>query len=169
MSYEMTFKYIVNRDSISTECPKFKHHLISIHSPEDSPPILPVCENRLDVLTLSFSDINYIPKEPFYSCLMADVIKEIPLIYFEAPMARKILDFVEALFKDGKMYVIHCDAGISRSPGVAAALNKIYFNEDSYYFKNYSPNSLVYTTILKVYYDEYYRREISKDYDWLFK
>jgi len=154
---------ICNRDTISTKCFGFKHHLISIHSPEDSPPTLPPCENRLDVLTLGFSDINYIPKDPNVAkAMMADVIKEIHVVYFDDKMAKQILDFVKKRYDDGNDYVIHCDAGISRSPGVAAALSKIYLNDDNWYFERYLPNSLVYTIILKLYYDLYYRRPKSE-------
>jgi len=40
--------------------------------------------------------------------------------------------------------------GYSRSPAVAGALSKIYFNEDERFFKSYQPNMHVYRTILSL-------------------
>ena len=48
---------------------------------------------------------------------------------------------------------VNCEAGISRSAGIAGALSKIYNKEDSYYFKHFCPNMFVYTSILKEYYE----------------
>lgn len=46
--------------------------------------------------------------------------------------------------------IVHCDAGISRSSGIAAAILKAYTNDDSEIFDNpkYRPNMLCYRTTL---------------------
>jgi predicted protein tyrosine phosphatase len=64
--------------------------------------------------------------------------------------AKDILKFVE-IHKDKHLIVCQCDAGISRSSAVAAALSKIYFDDDTWVFndKQYRPNMHVYRTILK--------------------
>lgn len=36
--------------------------------------------------------------------------------------------------------IIHCDAGVSRSAGIGAALNKYFNGRDQFYFDNYCPN-----------------------------
>lgn len=64
--------------------------------------------------------------------------------------ACSILNFVEAFKEETDLIVVHCEAGISRSAGVAGALSKIYNKSDEYYFKNYLPNMLVYRTILTI-------------------
>lgn len=54
--------------------------------------------------------------------------------------------------------VLHCDAGMSRSPGVAAALSKVLVGDDSQFFKRYRPNMRVYRTLLERYYDQFEAR-----------
>lgn len=46
--------------------------------------------------------------------------------------------------------IVHCDAGISRSSGIAAAILKAYTNDDIIIFDNpkYRPNMLCYRTTL---------------------
>lgn len=46
--------------------------------------------------------------------------------------------------------IVHCDAGTSRSAGVAAAILKAYTGDDSQIFDNpkYKPNMLCYRTVL---------------------
>jgi protein-tyrosine phosphatase len=44
--------------------------------------------------------------------------------------------------------MVHCLAGVCRSPAVAAAISQIKYNDDSLYFDIYHPNTLVYNTML---------------------
>lgn len=62
---------------------------------------------------------------------------------------KKIHNFVEAN-KDLNI-IIHCDAGISRSAGIAAALMKYYNGDDSPIFDNprHVPNMRCYQTMLE--------------------
>lgn len=62
--------------------------------------------------------------------------------------AKAIKKFVE-LHKDGN-FIVQCDAGVSRSAGVAAALMKFYNGDDTPIFDNkkYCPNMLCYRTML---------------------
>jgi predicted protein tyrosine phosphatase len=127
---------VCNRDR--SEKPfDFKHIMISISCPND-PVELPNSANRISVLFLKFHDFNK-PIEGYK--------------IFDEEDAKRIIDFVnmnQGSKEDWKL-VVHCDAGISRSAGVAAALSKIFNDDDKYFFKHYLPNSLVYNTILKVY------------------
>jgi len=69
---------------------------------------------------------------------------------FNAAMAREILDFVEAMWNRVEAFLIHCEAGMSRSPAVAAALSRIHYNDDGRWFEMYFPNPLVYRLLLDV-------------------
>lgn len=64
--------------------------------------------------------------------------------------AREIADFANSLYKNdmAENLVIHCEAGISRSSGVAAAISKFYNHDDRFFFKNYVPNMRCYTLVL---------------------
>lgn len=70
---------------------------------------------------------------------------------FTDQQAEQILNFVEKYGKEVDLLVVHCEAGISRSAGVAGALSLIYNGSDQYYFDNYLPNMLVYRKILNIY------------------
>ena len=67
---------------------------------------------------------------------------------FDESYADKILEFVSTYASDVDLIVVHCEAGISRSAGCAAALSLIYNKEDQYYFDNFLPNMLVYRKII---------------------
>lgn len=72
----------------------------------------------------------------------------------EESHARAIKKFVERN-KDVHI-IVHCDAGISRSAGIAAALLKFYNGDDWQIFDDpkYCPNMLCYRTMLSALYDE---------------
>ena len=76
------------------------------------------------------------------------------IVLFDEKMAKHILFFVESFKLDTNMIVVHCEAGISRSAGVAAALSLILNKTDQYYFDHYCPNMLVYRKILNEYFKE---------------
>lgn len=70
----------------------------------------------------------------------------------DEPDAQRILDFVAEVWSQIGLLVVHCQAGLRRSPAVAAAVSRIYFGEDSIWFTPgvYEPNYLVYETILRL-------------------
>ena len=47
-----------------------------------------------------------------------------------------------------EVLLIHCEAGMSRSPGVAAALSRIYYGDDGPWGEYDFPNSLVYQRLV---------------------
>jgi predicted protein tyrosine phosphatase len=69
---------------------------------------------------------------------------------FSMEQAEQAVKFVDKVVLDEgvKVIICHCDGGISRSAGMAAAIAKHYFGDDSEYFKSYSPNILVYRRML---------------------
>lgn len=78
--------------------------------------------------------------------------------FFSVEHAQKILNFVEKNKDRIDTLICACEAGISRSAGCAAAIEKIYLGTDEIYNNiKYFPNSLIYSTILNLYYykDDY--------------
>ena len=70
-------------------------------------------------------------------------------------MAEDILK-IASMSDDIETIIVNCEAGISRSAGVAAALANIINEDDSRYFKEYLPNMLVYRKILEAAQDTSY-------------
>lgn len=87
-------------------------------------------------LNLAFDDV-YIGES--YGVAMTDV------------QAQAIIAFVESKLDKVDFFIVHCEAGRSRSAGVAAALSKWINGEDWDYFLDpkYTPNSYCYQTILE--------------------
>lgn len=110
--------------------------VISISNPDCEYAVFQHMENLKAILPLKFYDIDEKEKSS--------------LVGFSEANAELILDFMEVWGDQIDLLLVHCEAGMSRSPGVAAALSNIFFGEDDSWFKNYFPNSLVYKTILNV-------------------
>jgi protein-tyrosine phosphatase len=45
--------------------------------------------------------------------------------------------------------IVHCDAGYSRSPAVAAAIARVFLGDDAWYFRRYLPNRRVHRMLLE--------------------
>lgn len=105
--------------------------IISITDPDE-----PVVFYRYtNVLRLQFHDFNQI---------WPQLTKR---TYFNESMAEQIVDFVENN-KTVDDLIVHCEAGISRSPAVAAAICE-YLNIYHSFFKTHIPNTMVFA-ILRV-------------------
>ena len=113
--------------------------VISITSSSGTPAKIEETKNLKEILFLKFDDLSKKTDE-----------LEKKYIYFNEELAAQILAFAEK-HKD-TLVVCQCEAGISRSAGVAAALANIYNASDKFYFTRYVPNSLVYSEILKLHY-----------------
>lgn len=74
---------------------------------------------------------------------------------------RRILGFVREYLYSVDRIIVHCEAGISRSAGVCAALMKIINGSDMEIFNNprFCPNMSCYRTVLETYYEECSERE----------
>lgn len=124
--------------------------LISISDPNMVYTDAPFCspENRVSaILKLSFCDADR-PGKDVYG-LDAE---EKDLMSDED--AGKVVRFVQA--NRGKRIIVHCDAGISRSAGVAAAIAKYFTGNDDYFFDSgrYVPNMWCYTKTLTAFFEE---------------
>ncbi len=67
--------------------------------------------------------------------------------------AENVAAFVRA--NRGRLVIVHCDAGVSRSAGVAAAIAKYLTGDDALFFRSdrYSPNLWCYTKTLSAFLD----------------
>lgn len=97
-------------------------------------------KNIVDILHLQFDDVEI----PDKNCISpAD--------------AEQIVKFVNAHLDETQCILVHCEAGICRSAGVAAALMLILIGNDDGIFKNakYCPNRSCYRLVLDAYYGGY--------------
>lgn len=115
--------------------------IISIYTPSDNPAAIDKDNPTvLDVLTLCFEDCDETDRERYDGSWV-----------FNEDEAELIFWFVEQWKDKVDSIWVHCDGGVSRSAGVAAALLKHYTGDDSQIFDNpkYYPNSLVYSTCIR--------------------
>lgn len=116
--------------------------VISIHDIEQIPNLFNLKNRRLKgVLELAFDDVEWPSKRAISE---ADALK--------------IIRFCEAMKDKIDLIVVHCEAGISRSAGVCAALMKIFNNDDMPIFNNarYCPNMSCYRAVLNAKYGKPY-------------
>lgn len=103
-------------------------------------------ENRVGLLQLEFLDAEFV--RPTHKWGAGFHI-------FDEDDAIQLLDFVKEMWPQVECFMVHCAAGISRSPAVAAAIEKIYYGDDQYWFNTRTPNMLVYSKILNVHNEKY--------------
>lgn len=154
--------HVYSRQSIEALPPMSVGHLIiSIRTPGDPRRVrLPVGECTRGVLHMQFHDLDRVPVDPIPILGGGPqpdhlVVNETTL--FNDDHARELLAFVRAKRDELNgnaglgAILVHCDAGWSRSPAVAAALGKVLFDQDdSWWFKAKTPNRRVYRTIIAV-------------------
>ena len=92
--------------------------------------------NCVGLLRLKFDDIR--TPSPYF-------------VAFTSQDARRILAFAADVWDKADVLLVHCEAGISRSAGVAAALSRIYFGENAKFFAASVPpqQASFYYTILE--------------------
>jgi len=149
---------VMNRDMIEKYEEEKDHIVISIHDPYDTPAKMPKNESRLDTLHLKFHDWDDQAKFKLqHEFSNSPTAKK--MVFVSKADARKIVKFVR--FYDGTVdkIICQCDAGISRSSAVAAALAHCLGEDDEVFFKRYIPNRRVYRLIL----DEWYKGEEAWD------
>jgi len=141
----MFFK-VINRDeaeSINGIPLVDPYVMISISCPKD-PANIPNRESCKDILRLEFDDVD----------VSVHLTGDRKIQYFNQEYAREILSFYRKYKDNIKYMIIHCDAGISRSPAVAAALSKIESGYDNDWFERYLPNRRVYSLLLSEFYSK---------------
>lgn len=101
----------------------------------------------LGILRQAFHDLPDMPAD-----VEASVFADEPYLrdaLFTRELAKEVLDFVQVRADAVRSILVHCDAGLSRSPGVAAALAKILLGDDTVWFKSFHPNRRVYRLIME--------------------
>ncbi len=148
-----TFKfYVENRERAAEHISAGrKYVVISITDPGSKDVEFVQDPNRVEVLRLQFSDFDLkrfpdikkytqeIKNDPFFKPW---------IVLFDDDFAKKIFDFYSKHTPDIGYFLIHCEAGISRSSAVTAALCLFETGNDEYFFQKYLPNGHVYRTIL---------------------
>ena len=140
---------VLSRNEIKNFRTSKKHIVISVMDPKDSigPAKLFRNEKRLGKLLLQFHDLNNRHREIIKK---SESFKAGDFIFFDQEMAKEIVGFVRKFWSRGiELIVCQCDAGISRSAGIAAVLAKCINGNDKYFFKHFIPNTLVYSLILE--------------------
>ena len=135
---------VFNEETIQKYKTDIPHIVISVQDPTCDFVSLPDQESRVGLLQMQFGDYSEDISQFPYSRYV-----------FTSCQAKLILDFVKTWIDEIDLILVNCCAGISRSAGIAGALSKIYNGDDSYFFKRYLPNSLVYNKLLKEYYGQF--------------
>src|SRR6185437_7480088 len=130
--------YVYSRLAIGMVRPhEVPHVIISITSGPEDVARLPASATCQGILRLCFADAEE-------SSALVDEAQ----LFTEAQAAaiwRFVLEHREAV----ERVVVHCDAGFSRSPAVAAALARVMNGDDAEYFAGrYRPNMRVYRMLL---------------------
>jgi len=100
---------------------------ISIAStPNDFPSLQ--TENRVGLLQLAFEDIR------------CDSDRCWDAILFDSTLADRIVNFIRELPQEVESLLVHCGAGISRSPAVAQILCQVSGTDTSLLEQHYAPN-----------------------------
>lgn len=105
-----------------------------------------------DVLTIQFDDVNvYSLEEQGYSEWLSEQKKLGKIRVFDNSISCLIKHFVDSVNKDDEIttLLIHCAAGVSRSPAVAAAISQYLYGDDGNFFETQVPNKYVYEVLLK--------------------
>ncbi len=126
---------VLNRYEAATATPDMPYIVISVADPERGDARLAESPHRRAVLRLAFHDKHR----------RAEAAGKVVMT---AADARRILDFLSAHAEDAPLVVCQCEAGLSRSAAIAAALSRIVQGEDQFFFAHYAPNDYIYHLLL---------------------
>lgn len=113
--------------------------VISIHDTYSPPAKVKQQSGLRAMLQLAFDDA-----EPTTSKELAGTFN-----LMTTTQAESIWKFVDSHKNEVGAVVIHCEAGVSRSPAVAAALCKALGGNDRQFFRRYQPNMHVYRLMVE--------------------
>lgn len=135
---------VLGRTLIGSVVPEVPYLVISVTDPERSEASLAASPLCRAVLRLQFHDTSQTVDIPGLEGLSLG--NETAMT---AADARIILDFATSCTDQVELIVCQCEAGVSRSAGIAAALSRLMQNEDAFFFEHYWPNHHVYTLLLQ--------------------
>ena len=130
---------VLSRDLAGSARPKVPHIVISITISDKTFCSIPSNDDRLGLLRIKFDDIDNVPRNAKYE----------DKVVFNEEHAKKIADFVKEHLVDAELIVINCEAGRSRSAGVAMALHKWIEGGRGIFNREFSPNQRVYSILRK--------------------
>jgi predicted protein tyrosine phosphatase len=134
--------FVYSRGAIERVAPHdVPHAIISITSTPDDVARLPGTESCRGVLRLAFLDVDAAPGGDDTGLFSRD-------------QARAVCDFIDMHRAHLVRLIVHCDAGISRSPAIAAGIAVCLGQSDEEFFRRYQPNRRVYRMVI----DEWRRR-----------
>lgn len=154
---------VTNRETAEVIKFDIPYIVVSIYSTGSEPANIPNHPNCLDVLSIQFCDLaeDIFTEELTYKAITEQDANRI-WTFVDYYLAKDKSPIVEedlvTNIPTTELILIHCDAGVCRSPAVAAAISRIYTGKDKEWFqKPYLPNMKVYNTMLKV-------KGLSNDY-----
>lgn len=119
-------------------------------------------DNRVGLLQLSFADcsnprICSAEEIAKFSKAEAAQYAEAQARLFQASQAQQVLEFANQHWGNVEVLLVHCEAGLSRSPAIGAAISRIKLGpkSENWFFTRYMPNSYVYSMILRECYGEH--------------
>jgi aminoglycoside phosphotransferase len=127
---------VLSRYWAALRSPEEPYIVISITTPKLPQAKLAESEYRKGVLRLQFDDTGDYGQP---------LRENVP---FSKVHAITILSFIEAHRAEISHVVVHCEAGASRSPAVAATICRLRGGDDSRFFADFSPNLYVYEQFL---------------------
>lgn len=131
--------FVYSRNALDAARPhEVPHIIISITSSPDGVARLRANKTCRGVLRVSFPDAD-VPSDQHAEGVL-----------FSREQAMKVWTFVQQHLPEIERIIVHCDAGVSRSPAVAAALARVLNDDDAEFFGGrYRPNMRVYRTLLE--------------------
>jgi len=123
---------------VANYCTNEKHINISISDCNKERATLSKLDSRVDSLFCAFADNDRIGFDKSEGEL------------FNKHVAETIWKFVDKYKDEVDLIVINCEAGISRSSAVGAAISKVINGSDEDFFKYFIPNRLVYRKMMEV-------------------
>jgi predicted protein tyrosine phosphatase len=124
---------VLSRPRVARVTPNVPYIVISITDPDRPEAVIAECPLRMAVLRLAFDDVD-----------VAGSIWKAP----SEEDAEAIVRFVAERRSMADLIVCQCEAGMSRSAGVAAALSRWLNGHDEEFFERYLPNRRIYRLIL---------------------
>lgn len=128
---------VLNRFEAAKVAPSVPYLILSITDPERPEATFAASPHQKAILRLQFHDKS----GPRAAALGKTAMT--------MEQARSIIAFVQAHLAEVQLIICQCEAGISRSASVAAALSRILQGEDNFFFTHYAPNDWIYHTLLE--------------------
>lgn len=149
-------KYTIEQDFSIIALPEYAmrtykfdkpHIVISIKTPGANKADIKPNFACLDKLFLEFQDIDLAKCDKYIDC---------PELHpFNKKQAVEIIEFINFHLENIEGLIVNCEAGVSRSPAIAAAIALLLGQDNQIYFKKYLPNMYVYRTLIDTFFEEY--------------